>query len=52
VFTVGAGSGLLYDSDRQINATLPSGLQPGSASLTVTSADDRVSNVRSFTVAP
>jgi hypothetical protein len=41
-----------YDSDRQINATLPSGLQPGTANFRVRTSQNRTSNTRSITIQP
>lgn len=49
------GSEWWWDSDplgRQINATVPEGLVPGTATVSVTTADGRVSNARSIIIQP
>jgi hypothetical protein len=51
-YTIGAGSTWWYDSGGQINATLPSSLQAGSATVTVVTSAGQDSNAAPITINP
>ena len=51
-YTIGAGSPWWYDSGGQINATLPTSLQPGPATVTVTTSAGQQSNAAPITIQP
>jgi hypothetical protein len=51
-YTISAGSPWWYDSGGQINATLPTSLQPGQATVTVVTSAGQQSNAAPITINP
>ena len=51
-WAIGAGSAWWYDSGGQINATLPSDIQPGSATVTILTSAGQYSNAAPVTINP